>query len=101
MLPLGTKGNIPYVFHFASWLMPSVFVYNSSFLDDAVFVCGCYHKFLDSVGTLKLICSQNSHLRHLECGTSKKVLWFLLVFLWSFVCYAIVFDWVESPVLIG
>ena len=45
---------LPYVFHCASWLMASVSVYNSPFLDGAVLVLMCYQKFLDCVGTFEV-----------------------------------------------
>ena len=82
----------PYVFHFAAWLIAFVPVYNFSFLDDVVFVLGHYQKFLYCAGTLKVNLDScfvkyvlKLSLRPLEYGTTKIMLWFLLLILWRFV----------------
>ena len=86
-----------YVFHIATKLITSVPVNDVSFLDDVVFVLRCYQEFLNCVGTFKvnLVSCFATFVpetpRPLECGTTKKVLWILVLFLCMFVllccCY--------------
>ena len=46
---------LPYLFHVATGLITSVPVDYLPFMDDVVFVPGCYQEFLNCVGTLEMI----------------------------------------------
>ena len=49
-----TSAFFPYVFHIATGLIASVPVNDLPFLDNVVFVLGCYQEFLNCVGTFKV-----------------------------------------------
>ena len=49
-----TSTCFPYVFHTATRLIASVPVNDLPFLDDVVYVIGCYQEFLNCVGTFKV-----------------------------------------------
>ena len=49
-----TSACLPYVFHVATGLITSVLVNDLPFLDDIVFVLGCYQELLHCVGTFEV-----------------------------------------------
>ena len=89
-----TSACYPYVFHFATWLITSVPVYGFPFLDDVVFVTGATRSSLTMLAPLNWRWTPAlSHmflklsLSPLEYGITKKVMWFLLLFLCRFVLF--------------
>ena len=49
-----TSACFPYIFHTATWLIASLPVNDLPFLDDVIFVLGCYNEFCNCVGTFKV-----------------------------------------------
>ena len=99
-----TSACLPYVFHVATRLITFGPVNDLPFLDDVVFVIGCYQEFRHCVGTFEVSLDSLLHmflklsLRPLEYRTTMKIVWFLLLFLCDFVLLCYCFDLVGIPV---